>query len=78
MPWSFWQPTTFEVILTPVQEVLAEKLTTSDGFAIHVLDPMISNLGTECLHHLAAEPSIYLTPVGIVSSLLKNEPDDLN
>ena len=52
--------------------------TTSDGFAIHILDPVISNLGTECLHHLAAEPSVYLTPVGIIGSLLENKPDDLN
>ena len=74
----FGNPPAFKVILTLVQEVLVEKLTTSDGFAICILDPMISNLGTECLHHLVAELSVYLILVGIVGSLLENEPDDLN
>jgi hypothetical protein len=69
-------PSTLEVLLTTIQEVLAEELTTSDRLALVVLDALVPNLGRDMLHHLPAQTSIQFRMKSIVHCRLEKSFDN--
>jgi len=70
-------PTTLKVLFAPFEQVFAEQLTTCDGFALEIPDPIVLHLWANTLHHLAAKSGVHLGPPRLVGGLLKHQIDDL-
>jgi hypothetical protein len=47
------RPSLLEILLTTIEKILSEQLTTGDRVAFGVLDTLVLNVGTDLLHHLA-------------------------
>src|SRR6266702_2984309 len=46
-------PTTLEVLLTAIEQILSEQITACDRLALGILDDIVLNLWVNLLHHLA-------------------------
>ena len=70
-------PTTLELLLTAVEQVLAEQSATDNRVASLVLDSFVADLEAHGGQHLVAELGVHTSPVGLVTSLLEGKLDDL-
>ena len=70
-------PTALELLLTAVEQVLAEESTTDDGVTVPVLDGLITNLETHGGQHLVTELGVHTSPVSFVTSLLEGKLNNL-
>ena len=71
-------PTTLKLLLTSVEEVLAEKVATTHYLAILVLDTLVTNLGAHSLEHTLTELGIHGSPMRLIRGLLEGKLNNLS